>query len=185
MKARSSLCDIVHENHKNPANRNVVGRRRCLGLSASIFEFIKPRCSSREKKRPLATPHQQEKIQPILKSMNRPTLQDWIMSSPSLNVQLSGRVHPSYEEESVHPAYEEGGIVEVTAPILLPIDSLCLERLKLKANDDGDNKQAEEDSSIITRQSGVQGKKKVSFRLPEVADIFFMDSADSYYYSRK
>lgn len=179
MKTRSSLSDIMHENHKNSAKRNVVGRRRCLGLSASIFEFLKPRCTSRDtKKRPLITPHQQEKIQPIVKSVSKPTLQDWIMSSPSFNVQFSGRVHPSYEEDN---------LIEVSASNLLPIDSLCLETMKLKANDDDDDddKQAEEDSSVITRQGDVKEKKKVRFRLPEVADIFFMDSADGYYYSKK
>lgn len=173
VKTRSSLCDIVHENNKNSGNRNVVERRRCLSLSASIFEFIKPKCSSSDtKKRPSVTPHQQQKIQPILKTVNKRTLQDWIMSSPSLNVQLSGRVHPAYEEDN---------LIEVSASNLLPVDSLCLERMKLK----DDDMQAEEDSSVITRQSDVKEKKKVRFRLPEVADIFFMDSADGYYYSKK
>ncbi|KAK1391883.1 hypothetical protein POM88_010939 [Heracleum sosnowskyi] len=177
VKTRSSFCDIVHENDKS-SDQSVVGRRRCLGLSASIFEFLKPRCSARDtKKRLLATPHQKEKIQPILKSVSKLTLQDWIMSSPSLNVQSSGRVHPSYEEDNV---------IEVSVSNLLPIDSLSLEKLKLKANDDGDDdKQAEEDSSVRRRQTNVQEKKKVRFRLPEVADIFFMDSADGYYYSKK
>lgn len=177
-KTRSSLCDIVHENHKNSVKRNVAGRRRCLGLSASVFEFIKPRCSSRDtRKGPLAKPHQQEKIQPILKSVNKPTLQDWIMSSPSLTVQFSGRVHPAYEEEK---------FIEVSTSNLLPVDSLRLDRMKLEADDnDNDDKQAEEDSSVISRESAVERKKKVRFRLPEVADIFFMDSADGYYYSRK
>lgn len=176
LKPISSLCNIVHENHKNSANQHVVGRRRC-GLSASIFEFLKPRCLLRDtKKRPLVTPHQQQKIQPILKSVNKPTLQDWIMNSPSLNVQFSGRVHPACEEDN---------LIEVSAPNLLPTDSLCLEKMKLKANDDDEDKQAEEDSSVITRQSEVKEKKKVRFRLPEVADMFFMDSADGYYYSKR
>ncbi|KAL8127356.1 hypothetical protein AgCh_014321 [Apium graveolens] len=175
VKTRSSLRDVVHENQKISANRNVVERRRCLGLSASMFEYIKPRCSSRDtKKRPLVTPHQQEKIQPILKRVNKPTLQDWIMNSPSFNVQFSGRVHPSYEEEN---------IIEVGTS--KRIDSLCLEKMNLKANDDDEDKKAQEDSSVITRQIDAKGKKKVRFTLPEVADIFFMDSADGYYYSKK
>ncbi|WOG99671.1 hypothetical protein DCAR_0519025 [Daucus carota subsp. sativus] len=201
VKARSSLCQILPENYESSANQNVVGRRRCLGLSASVLEFIKPKCSSREttNKRPLATPRQQQKVQPILRSVNKPTLQDWIISSPSFNAHFStlqDRImsSPSFNAHfsgRVHPAYEEDKVIEVMASNLLPKDGLCLERSRLK--DDDVDKQAEEDSSIITkenssmktRQSGVKTQKKVSFRLPDLADIFFMDSADGYYYSNK
>lgn len=209
MKARSSLCQDLPENYGSSANQNVVGRRRCLGLSASVLEFIKPKCSSREttNKRSLATPHQHQKVQPILRSVNKPTLQDWIMSSPSFNAHFStlqDRImsSPSFNAHfsgRVHPAYEEDKVIEVMASNLLPVDSLCMERSRLKDDDDDVvvvdvfDKQAEEDSSIITkensslktRQSGVKTQKKVSFRLPDLADIFFMDSADGYYYSNK
>lgn len=74
----------------------------------------------------------------------------------------------------------EEGILEVKASKLLSIDSLCLERSKLKADENDNNKQVDEDSSMLTRQSDVTREKKVSFRLPKVADIFWMDLADGY-----
>ncbi|MFZ8477568.1 hypothetical protein ACO1MN_15015, partial [Staphylococcus aureus] len=79
------------------------------------------------------------------------------MNSPSLN-----RIYPSFEAS-----------VEATAYKLQPRDRFSLDRMKMEVDDD---EELEEDAYIVSckRQGGK--RKKVSFRLPEVADIFVLDS---------
>ncbi|GFZ07395.1 hypothetical protein Acr_19g0003320 [Actinidia rufa] len=128
------------------------------GLKASIMEFLGPKCLWREKKK-ITQLHHQEKQQKLLKDTSFLTLEEWLLASPGPNngytnggdfcafKQSSKRVHPSLpkeEEEQVSSKSRERVSVEREAEV--------------------------EDSSLCRSQSGKK-KKKVSFRLPEVADI--------------
>lgn len=160
----SNICGLNHLVHKSPKTlaNQYFDRGICIGSSTSIFEFMKPKCSSlwdtkKNKKRQLSPrPQPPEKL----------TLQEWILNSPSLN-----RIYPSFEES-----------VEATAYKLQPRERFSLERMKMEVDDD---EELEEDADIMSckSQSGKR-KKKVSFRLPEVADIFVLDSEDGYYFSK-
>ncbi|KAL3503558.1 hypothetical protein ACH5RR_038007 [Cinchona calisaya] len=140
-----------------------------VGLAASIMNFMKQgfllcNNSTTDQKRRKRVSHshqsqQQEKKHHLLKNkeIEFVTLEEWILSSPCLNVannnqgndhqlskQSSKRVHPSFDT-----THQEVGKKEV------------------------------EDSSFCSQsQSGNKLKKKVSFRLPEVADVFILDSLE-------
>ncbi|CAL5402713.1 unnamed protein product [Camellia sinensis] len=118
------------------------------GFTVSIAKFIRPTCMWRSKKNKITQLHQQEKQQQLLKNVNQFTLEDWLLASPGLNNGGDFHVFKQFSNR-VHPSLGE-------------------EDLMIKSR-------SMESSSLSRSQSGKR-KKKVSFRLPEVADIIIIDS---------
>lgn len=140
-----------------------------------IIELLKPEClkaKKMKKKRQLM--HQPEKNSPKVSKL---TLEDWFISSPSLKTDYSKEgelcVLKPFSKR-VHPSPIGHNSMSSTAG-----ESFSLERLVML------DRMAEEDniisvtsmdvSSISTRKSG-KLKKRVSFKLPEVAQIIIFNS---------
>ncbi|KAL7598656.1 hypothetical protein Lser_V15G20944 [Lactuca serriola] len=136
----------------------------------SILDFLKPIClfANRNKKNKHKKRHQNgqkqkdEKKEQLLKN-NQLTLQDCILSSPSLNrssplplATSSKRVHPN-------PSFVTENLSMETQTLLLGDHLNPL--FEYDNNDDDDDEMG----------MGIKKtKKRVSFRTPEVADIFIL-----------
>lgn len=135
------------------------GNERCFGLLASITELIRPSClhvvKQKEDKKEMHLIKSSDNVSGLL------TLEEWILASPCLNCGISAKkVCPSILDEKMYDEY----------PIAR--ESLSVEKVKNKVGE-GDREMG--NPSLSRSQSG-KAKKKVSFRLPVVADVFILDS---------
>ncbi|CAI9756849.1 unnamed protein product [Fraxinus pennsylvanica] len=139
-------------------------------LTASMLECMKPRCllaTSKIKKQSHRQENQQKHQQQLRKNNCEVlTLEEWILSSPGFNVPKqcpSNRVHPSFEgdHEDLVPESRDNISLEISMKI-----------------DEGEKGKLE-NSSVGRNQSGKM-KKKVSFRSPEVAEIFILYPQQTY-----
>lgn len=179
VKNDSGLCSPKNGEHKPPkgtATHVSSGRRSMSVSAASIIEFIKPRYSFWESKKDKKERMPLPKVEESVKNMRDRNLKEWILSSPRTNIsassfskQSSGRIHPAFDE-----------IVEVTTPKILPRDAFCLEGSSLKSIDD--DEEVEKNDSKMS--PGAKKNRKVRFKLPQVIDIFVLDSEDGYYFSK-
>ncbi|PWA39521.1 hypothetical protein CTI12_AA570880 [Artemisia annua] len=141
----------------------------------SLLQFLKPMCvcGKRKKKeyknrqeRPL---RKEEKKGKLLKN-DQLTLRDCILNSPrssTLPVTSNKRVYPNPSTLNNNDVSSERLLVEVRldAPV---------KEVKVKDNDDNDLETKMEDESL---SGGGRTKKRVSFRMPEVAEIFILDDS--------
>lgn len=161
-KGSSHICGLHHFVHKTTkttlANPDFDGEGS-TGSSTSISKVINPKCSSLRNTKENKSRQVSQRPQP----QEKLTLQDLILNSPSLN--------------KIYPESIETG--------LQLKDIFSLERVEMKADE---VEEMEKDCSIMMmRNRSPSGKKKknVRFRLPEVGDIFLLDSEDGYYFSNR
>lgn len=130
----------------------------------SIINFLKKRTMKRMKKQPQETKHHHH----LLKNTGdhhqllQLTLEEWILASPSFNLSVNNnnRIHPTFEKTS---------------------EDFSNKRLEKNQTKEQVEVEVEDCSLLLCRsQSGKKKmmikKKKVSFRKPEVADIFTFNS---------
>ncbi|KAL5737536.1 hypothetical protein ACOSP7_030297 [Xanthoceras sorbifolium] len=122
--------------------------------AAPIFKLIKPRCywapeEEKEKQKP------QKQKQMSYNKVKERTLEEWLLASPDY-------VFNSYSHGDYDNAEES--IAKIMMKKLLEVD-----------NDNGGVTEEEEDH----QSSSGKIKKKVSFKLPDEADIFIFYSSDS------
>ncbi|EEF32791.1 uncharacterized protein LOC125370476 [Ricinus communis] len=130
---------------------------------SSIIELLKPGCFKAKK----------------TKTNRKRTLEDWLLASPSMkpdcitvgelhvSKQFSKRVHPSSSIEAHKVVLSKAG------------ESFSLERLVIldrEADLDCINFSSMDVSSAIKRSKSNETKKRVSFKLPEEADIIIFYS---------
>ncbi|CAK9183367.1 unnamed protein product [Ilex paraguariensis] len=161
-----------------------------VGLRAAIVEFLKRRClwtPIKKKKtcRQLQRPEKHQHQHQLLKYTNQITLQEWLVASPGFNkgcstngsieynigggvVEFPGRVYPSRH-----------GDFEVLAASSGHRESFSVDRSMILKVDRGEM----EDTSFSRSQSG-KIKKRVRFKLPEVADIFILDSSNNTHFEK-
>lgn len=171
----SSPKNLEQKPPKGIATHVSNGRRSMSVSAASIIEFIKPRYSFWESKKSKKERMPLPKVEESVKNTRDRNLKEWILSSPRTNNSAS-----SYSKQSsgrIHPAFEE--IVEATTPKILPRDAFCLEGSNLKSIND-DEEVEKNDSKMSPSE---KKNRKVRFMLPQVVDIFVLDSADGYYFS--
>ncbi|KAL3508438.1 hypothetical protein ACH5RR_027839 [Cinchona calisaya] len=154
-----------------------------VGLAASIINFMKQGCfcTNTTKKREKRQLHQEEKKHPLSNNSGAQvvTLEEWILASPyNLSVGNEGdnqfqfskqlaskRVHPSYDR-----TLQEGCLLSKSR------ENFNMERSSSVKFDRVERRDAQ-DSSLCKSQSG-KLKKKVSFKIPEVADVFILHSPE-------
>ena len=139
----------------------------------SLLEFLKPMCvcGKRKKKeykkrqeRPL---RKEEKKSKLLKN-DQLTLRDCILNSPrssTFPVTSNKRVYPNPSNFSNNDVSLERLLVEVHLDV--PVK-------EVKDNDDNALETKMKDESL---SGGGRTKKRVSFRRPEVAEIFILDAS--------
>ncbi|KAL3742246.1 hypothetical protein ACJRO7_017690 [Eucalyptus globulus] len=161
-------------------NSSIAGQK-CL--SVKKFKWKKKRIN-REPRCELPPPDQ--KITTMVKSL---TLREWILSSPGKEPEcISGHepfvFSPTFRRVFPSPPEVDETSISMTAMPCKARDSFSLERpLKISGEDDREEEREEgavSSVSICRTESG-RTKKKVSFRLPEEADIIiFYSPRDEY-----
>lgn len=196
----ASLCGFGHKSPKRilpstdqelKSDKEDVHPQRPETLTESIIKCMKPRCSWSIAKKKKIQPnvlhhHQQDTKQQQQKQQQQPlkdnsdkndsfktmnhhrqlvTLEEWILASPGPNdFQLSSykKVYPSTDMQHRHER-----------------KSSLSRRLTVEGvlNGADNNTEVDYSSTSFTSHQSAAGKmkKKVSFRLPEVADIFILD----------
>ncbi|CAI9755035.1 unnamed protein product [Fraxinus pennsylvanica] len=140
-------------------------------LKGSLMKFMKPIRLWDAMKIRKKQFHGQENQQQLVKNTCKVvTLEDWILSSPSfsnssnggdlhVSKQSSNRIHPSFDGE-----YEDFVPNSRTSfPVVTPME--------IEKSEKGQS----ENTSLRRNETG-KLKKKVSFRNPEVADVFLLES---------
>ncbi|KAK1405003.1 hypothetical protein POM88_004608 [Heracleum sosnowskyi] len=153
------------------------GRKSMSVSAASIIELIKPRYSFWESKKNKKERMPLPKVEESVMNKRDRNLKEWILSSPRTN--NSGSSYSKQSSGRIHPAFDE--IVEAATPKkILPRDAFCLEGSDLKSINDDDEEVEKNDSKM---SPSAKKNRKVRFMLPQVVDIFVLDSADGYYFS--
>lgn len=94
------------------------------------------------------------------------TLEEWILASPGSNKQSSNKVYPSLGRLLSYNNSSTTNNIEV---ITYQKNNSCTSEVE------GIRDQREDNYSSICRSQSGKLKKKVSFSLPEVADVFILD----------
>lgn len=141
------------------------------GLKGSLMKFMKPiRLWTAMKIRKKQFPGQENQQQLLKNICKVVTLEDWILSSPGFNnstgggdlhvsKQSSNRIHLSFDEE--HEDFVTNS--RTSFPVVTPIE---IEK----------SEKGQSENTSLCRNESRKLKKKVSFRNPEVADIFLLQS---------
>ncbi|OMO83617.1 hypothetical protein CCACVL1_11322 [Corchorus capsularis] len=165
-----------------------------MGISLSCFRQPSPQkhdrssCSSmlgclwgKETKKRQLEQKEMPQLQQQLKKAKEVTLEEWLIASPGLqkhNNSGSGEYHVfKHSSKRVFPSFigENHGNSSKINSCSNPRGSFSKESL-LKFED---NVEREEVEISISRSQSGKSKKKVSFRLPEEADIFIFHSSSS------
>ncbi|KAK9268164.1 hypothetical protein L1049_010606 [Liquidambar formosana] len=167
----ANLCSFKRLNSEPQRPKAIGSADKDVSAGSSIFEFVKPACLKTEKvamKKKKRESHPPEKK--IVKG-KKLTLEEWLVSSPGLKPadcilggepnalkNYSKKVYPSSNRDCNSRPRES------------------LERLV--QTDEGD--EGEEDSEFFSLSTNRNGKvkKRVSFKLPEEADIFIFYSPE-------
>lgn len=168
----ANLCSLLRaKNHSNDPQ---------FDSKTSCIELLKPDCLKTQKRKQL---HQQEnKFTKVAKVTTRvKTLEDWMLASPAVRRDGNGsNINASAIQDPKQCNYRVCSwmsstptpYVEISGDFSLARDSLSLER----------RKKVEETSlermETSKSQSGKVIKKRVSFRLPEEADIIIYYSPE-------
>ncbi|KAL2483727.1 uncharacterized protein Fot_45171 [Forsythia ovata] len=146
------------------------GDLRNTSLKGSLMKFMKPIRLWAAMKIRKNQFHGQENQQQLLKNTCKVvTLEDWILSSPGFSTSSSGgNLHESKQSSNrIHPSVD--GEYEKIVPN---------SRASFSVEIDKDEKGQSENTSL-RRNKSRKLKKKVSFRNPEVADIFLLESPET------
>ncbi|CAK9165487.1 unnamed protein product [Ilex paraguariensis] len=163
------ICGFGHPSPKRLPKQHCEDRH--VGLMASIVKFVKWKSLWTAIRKKRKQSYGQEKQHQPVKYTNKVTLAEWILASPGFSNgctsgseysglnQFSGRVYPSVEEDcecfTIKP--------RETSPVDRPTRVDGGEMMGFSLSQSGSGKT----------------KKKVSFRLPVLADIFILDSPEA------
>ena len=150
---------------------------RSVSLTTSIMEFLKPSCLWREMnmmwKKLVQHPKKQKKKKHKVKMVKELTLEEWFStSSPCRNDDDSVRNNMRAEHNTwVYPSSDDDEKSNSR-------HSFSQQKLLIEVVDCGRRSDA---SCLSSRKSNGKEKKRVSFKLPEEADIFIFYSPKADY----
>lgn len=179
----ANFCGFRRRPSPNKSSEKDSENENSCGLTASVMKCMKPRSLRAAMKVQKRQFHVQEKqeLQPYKNNCKVLTLEDWFISSPGFNrtdyhTNISGGEMPAHKQSSkkIHPSFD-GDLKQEFFP--KSGENISVE-ISMRTGDESKNGHAESQSA---RTKSGKMKKKVSFRSPEVADIFVMDHSPEIY----